>query len=319
MAGTTMVHYEDSCAPATPLTTLASGQTDRIGLETVTLTTTQFLTGVKEGKPVVVWGDLRLPREGAGRVPAVILVHGSEGVGRREARWAEELDEIGAATLILDSLTGRGFVGATSDLSSGALIADTYRALGLLSTHPRIDPTRIALMGFSRGGLVTLYANLTRFRRMHGPAGVEFAAYLPFYPGCIVDYIGGEQVSDRPIRIFHGSADDWTPIAPCREYADRLRRAGKDIQLTAYPGARHAFDDPTLPQALYRPEVGNASRCFFVERPEGQLVNRETGRPLDFDDPCFSHGATVGYDAHAHRRSVQAVKAFLKVTFKLGR
>ena len=319
ITGTASGRYADACAPVTPLTTLSGGGTGRIGFETATPTTTQFLTGAKDGKRAVIWGDLALPPTGAGRVPAVIFVHGSEGVGPREARWAEELAGIGVAAFIVDSLTGRGFKKVTAELPSGAMIVDAYRALGVLATHPRIDPSRIALMGGSRGGVVTLYASLARFRRMHGPAGLEFAAYLPFYPGCVVDYIEAEQVSDRPIRIHHGAADDWTPVGPCREYALRLRRARKDVLMTEYPGAHHAFDDPSLPPAQYRPDVVNPSRCFFVELPGGKVVNGATRRPLDFDDPCFFDGATAGYDPVAHRQAIRAVREFLTATFRLGR
>lgn len=317
--GTATGHYAAFCPPVTPPATLAGGPTGRIGFETTTPTPTEFLTGMKGGKPAVIWGDLELPPARAGRLPAVILIHGSEGVGPREARWAEELAEIGVASFIVDSITGRGLKNVTSDLPSPAMILDVYRALRLLATHPRIDPSRIALMGGSRGGVVSLYASLTRFRRMHGPAGVEFAAYLPFYPGCVVDYIDGNQVSARPIRIHHGTADDWTPVGPCREYVERLRRAGKDVQLTEYPGAHHAFDDPSLPPAQFRPGVMNPSRCFFVELPGGKVVNRATGQPLDFDDPCFSEGATAGYGPVAHRQAIRAVREFLTATFKLGR
>src|SRR5262245_11690297 len=37
--------------------------------------------------------------------------------------------------------------------------------------------------------IASLYAGLQRFQRLHGPAGLEFAAHLAFYPNCTVTYI----------------------------------------------------------------------------------------------------------------------------------
>ena len=69
-------------------------------------------------------------------------------------------------------------------------------------------------MGFSRGGQAVLYASLKRFQRMHGPEGLEFAAYIPFYPACFTTYVDDENVSTKPIRIHHGTADNYVPVAP---------------------------------------------------------------------------------------------------------
>src|SRR6266446_5951853 len=179
----------------------AAPQTARIEIhsfETVTLMDRQFLTGSKEGNQARIGGELRLPL-GTSRVPAVTLVHGSAGVGANVDRWARELNGIGVAAFLLDCFTGRGIVETVTDqsrLGSLAMIVDAYRAFELLSKHPRIDASRIAVMGFSKGGSVALYASLQRFQRMHGPAGLEFAAYIPFYPQCNTAYLEDERVSD---------------------------------------------------------------------------------------------------------------------------
>lgn len=286
----------------------------------MTLTDEQFLTGAKDGKPTGIAGELRIPRPGTDRLPAVVLVHGSYGVGANVDLWSQNLNGIGVATFILDSFTGRGITNTTTNqaqLGGLAMIYDAYRALELLSKHPRIDPARIGIMGFSRGGQAVLYASLKRFQRMHGPGGVEFAAYIPFYVFCSITYIDDIEVSNRPIRLFHGSADDWVPVAPCRAYVERLRRAGKDVELTEYPEAQHLFDNPTLKAPTHLPQAQNRRHCAWQENPVGQIINSQTKQPFSWDDPCVERGATVAYNAQAHTEALKAVKDFLTVTFKL--
>jgi dienelactone hydrolase len=183
-----------------------------------------------------------------------------------------------------------------------------------LARRPDLDPTRIAVMGFSKGGQAALYASLMRFQRMHAPAGLEFAAYLAFYPPCWITFRDDEEVSDRPIRLLHGTADDWTPIAPCQEYVTRLQRRGKDVQLIVYPGAPHGFDMP-WPRQCFAAYQGLGT-CRLEERRAGEIVSRETGRPWRPTDAGTTEGVTAGADPQAYAEAVKAVTAFLTDTFK---
>jgi dienelactone hydrolase len=287
----------------------------------ITLTDQQVLTGSKEGKPVTLSGELRIPRLGGERLPAVVLVHGSGGVSGNVDDWSQQLNAMGVATFILDSFTGRGVVSTLNDqdqLGRLAMTIDAYRALELLAKHPRIDPTRIAVMGFSRGGQAALYSSLKRLYRLHGPAqGVEFSAYIILYASCGTTYANDGDIVDKPIRMFHGGADDMAAVAPCKAYAERLRAAGKDVGLTEYAGAYHVFDWPMLKTPVKLEQAQNSSRCRLEEAPDGRIVDSQTKQPfLHASSPCVGRGGVMTYNAEAYAASLKAIKDFVGVALK---
>jgi dienelactone hydrolase len=307
-----------ACLGLAAIVSTAHAQAPRIEMhviQTMTLTGTQFLTGAKDGKPAAIGGELRIPG-GPGRFPAMVLVHGTNGIGPNVDNWAQELVGMGVAAFVIDSFTGRGIPNGAAMMAVTATV-DAYRALEVLSKHPRIDPARIGIMGFSWGGEAALYSSLKRFHAMHASAGSVFAAHVPFYAGCFRTYIDDTSTSNRPVRLFHGSADDWIPVAPCRAYVERLRRAGNDVQLTEYPGAHHAFDATVLKAPVHSPRNRTPRACVLEEKPAGQMVNGKTGQPFNPADSCVEFGTTMAYDANAHAESLRAVKEFLRATFKL--
>jgi len=297
-----------------------AARTELHPIQTLTLSDQQFLTGDTAGKPVTVVGQLRIA-QGTGRLPVVVLQHGSSGPAANIDVWSKELNEIGISTFALDGFTGRGLTEVNSNqglLGRLNLILDIYRALAVLAAHPRVDTSRIALMGFSRGGQAALYASLTRFQKMWNRSGIEFAAYLPFYPDCQTTFTSDTDVASRPIRIFGGTRDDYNPISACKAYVARLRAAGRDVELTEYPSASHAFDNPlgAQPPAV-SPSFQSARNCTIREGSGGLLMNLDTARPFTYRDACVQLGPHLGYDPTAAEAAKAAVKAFLKTAFKL--
>ncbi len=283
-------------------------------LPSTTLSDQEFLTGKRDGILVVVAGELRIPRGGTDRLPAVILVHGSGGVSGYVDGWAQWLNAMGVATFVLDSFTGRGLTSVSNDqsqLGRLAMIVDTYRALALLGKHPRIDSRRIAVMGFSRGGQAVLYSSLKRFQRMHSSSDASFVAYIVFYPDCRTTYREDDDVADVPIRIFHGSADNYSPVDTCRTYVNRLRKAGKDIELKEYADAQHAFDWPLLKTPVILSQAQTTRRCRLEESADGTIINSETRKLFTYSDPCVELGPTVAYSAEAYAEVQKDVRAFV--------
>lgn len=294
----------------------AAAQGSRIELHpihTLTPTDQQFLTGARDAPAALIAGELRIPRSTVPRLPVVVLLHGSGGVGNNVATWAQELNALGIAVFIVDAFTGRGLVSTNADqdqLSRLAHVVDAYRSLAILTRHPRIDPARIFLMGFSRGGGAAHWAAIQRFRDLHGPEGdAQFAGFIPVYGTCNRRFVDELRVAARPIRYLHGLADDYVPAAECEALARRLRAAGADAAFTGYAGAHHVFDDPASIAAVRQPRVHVSIGCDIAEGPDGRLMDRATGQPFTYATaPCVTRGATTGGNEEARRAALQAVR-----------
>jgi dienelactone hydrolase len=289
-----------------------------IPFESVTLTGQQILLGESKGAPATIAGELRLPRGGTDRVPVVVLVHGIGGLMMNVDEWARTLNSWGFGAFILDNLSGRGITGMTPDdfrLSELARTVDVFRALARLAAHPRIDPERIAVMGFSRGATAILLSSVDRFRKQHGPADAQFAAYIALYPGCSTRYRDDAKVAARPIRVFHGTGDDWTPVEPCRALVFDMKKAGADVTLTEFAGATHAYDLSAVRERMMLPQAPSLRKCSLAEGEGGQLVNVKTGQAYSTSDPCIEWGVSLLHDEAATIRTRDSVKAVLNSAF----
>lgn len=310
-----------------PHTALADEEVDRIEIltfESMTLTDQQFLQGSTDGVPVTIAGELRFPRNNPmKRYPVVLLVHGSGGISGYVDDWAKELNKLGVAVFILDSFSGRGLYKINNDqgkLGRLAMIVDAYRALDVLTKHERIDPNQIAIMGFSRGGQVALNASFRRFWQLQGTGSDnEFSAYLAFYPACMTRFKEDDNVVDKPIHIFHGSADNYSPVAPCRSYVKRVRNQGKEIVLHEYAGAHHVFDYKKLVKPVVMKKAPTTRNCVLVETTNGQILNAQSGKIFTYSDPCVEYGPTIAFNANAYNQAKETLTTLVSSVFNLNR
>ena len=199
------------------------------------------------------------------------------------------------------------------------MMIDAYRALAVLAQNSRIDPQRIAIMGFSKGGIAAVYSGAERFRKMYAPSGLDFVAHIGMYISCTTKYREDEKFTAAPIRLFHGTADDWTPVEPCRDYVARLKEAGADAKLTEFPGAPHAYDTIARKnlEPLTFPRAQTTRNCSLVEGDNGIILNSKTRKPFTWNDECVQRGTHIGYNEAATVATVKAVKEFLTAVFKL--
>ena len=276
-----------------------------------------FLAG-RKGAPVTLAGHLRVPKA-SGKHPAVLLLHGAFGVGGHNgavSEWSRVFNEAGYAAFIVDSWSGRGLQNIAADISKVGTMSrmhDLAGALDVLAKNPLIDPSKIAVMGFSHGGHAALYSSLERFGKLFS-SDVRFAAHISLYTGCNITFQGDEAVT-KPVLMLHGAADDWVLAAPCREYASRLTKAGRNVHYVEYPDAHHNFDSPDVAQVVKVAQGLTPRKCRLAESDGGVVINLETKQPFGSSDPCFERGVTIHYNEAAMKKAHGDVLAFLKNVF----
>ncbi|MBI5523301.1 MAG: dienelactone hydrolase family protein [Desulfarculus sp.] len=285
----------------------------------------QFLDANSARPQVTITGDLSLPGNASGKVPAMVIVHGSGGVtDRREGEWARRLNQAGIAALVIDSFRPRG-IGDTATnqgkLSIWANVADALAALRVLAADSRIDPNKIGIMGFSRGGRVVLLTALEPIVRVMVPPPLRFAIHVPLYPSCNLRYISN-QPTGAPLSMHLGETDDYTPAAPCLDYAQWFQSKGVPASATVYPGAGHGFDLPTEPRWLASAATGRGclvegdlDTLTWKVLATGQTLSSEA-EVMAYNRKCGSRGATFGGNPVARQQVFENVLGVLREAFR---
>jgi dienelactone hydrolase len=206
------------------------------------------LTG---GKPTDLHGLLMKP-DGIGPFPAIVALHGCNGLFKegalvaREAAWAQLLTSHGYVVLFPDSFGPRD---VTSDCE-GRVRAwaersyDAYGALRYLQAQPFVIGERIGLMGWSHGGGTVIFAIApdSVARPADLPKG-DFRAAVAFYPAWC-SRLSIDWKPHIPFLLEIGAQDDSIQPAPCIERTKSAQAGGAPMEIKVYDGAVHDFDWP---------------------------------------------------------------------------
>ena len=175
-------------------------------------------------------------------VPLAVMLHGAGGSANQAAGLLRELvNSIGVIVLAPDSRM------QTWDMLVGGWgpdVAFIDRALEQTFSRYTIDPSRLAIGGFSDGASYALSLGLAN--------GDLFNHILAFSPGFAAP---PSQQGEPLIYVSHGTKDQVLPINSCsRRFVPILTDAGYDITY-------HEFDGPhTVP-----PEIALEALTWFLE------------------------------------------------------
>jgi dienelactone hydrolase len=200
-----------------------------------------------EGSESLTLKSTLIKPKGNGPFPAVVLLHGCEGMGGAGSdsynRWASRLKGWGYLILQVDSFGPRGdsFICSNDELMKKYVpkrAMDAYDAQSYLAGLRFVDPKRIAVMGWSHGALSTIAS----VSETPGKNVVPFQASIAFYPYC---YKTLDDLN-APLLILIGALDDWCPAALCSSNMPKQGKTKHEVILKVYPGAYHNFDWPDM-------------------------------------------------------------------------
>lgn len=215
------------CLAIAALSSLASAVPSRVSAE-------ELVTfGSKPG----LQGYLTRPK-GEGPFPAVVLLHSCLGLPANRLAIAAEVARWGYVALFVDDFATRG-IRQTCAVDFAEGVSDAFGALLYISKLPKVDPARIAAVGYSQGADTAL-ALATSHEAFSASDQPKFKAVAAFYPPCANRDLAQLEI---PTLILIGKSDEVTPAVDCERLA-RNQQAGSYVKLVVYPGAAHGFDNP---------------------------------------------------------------------------
>jgi dienelactone hydrolase len=163
---------------------------------------------------------------GSGPFPAVLYNHGGKG------------DAVGGDLKgTCEALAKAGYVAhsekrpATIDMKGH--LDEVLAALAALRNNADVDKSRVGVMGFSRGGLLSLQVAVTQPDDVKAVASLAPAAAKT----ALSDTLKDAAKVTAPVRVYVSEndlyQDDHVQLA--KDVESALKAAGKDVQLTIYP------------------------------------------------------------------------------------
>lgn len=188
-------------------------------------------------KPEMVQNNIRvLLPDGDGKFPFVIYYQGTGANNRRAEEWSRWFKTIGVASVIVDNAKIRN---RSRNPSGSMYTEDAAIAWDLIKTNRKIDMSRFALMGFSRGGQQALEAR----RHFKGKRPAPSFVFALYPGGWGLDKCFSTHKKPTEVHIFFGDQDDvsrYDRISPaCRS----LAKWRDNVEFHELSGATHGYDD----------------------------------------------------------------------------
>ena len=240
-----------------------------------------IINGSYVNSPVEVSGKLILPKEGK-NLPVVVTVHSSGGPSEFTditQSWRNDfknqLLKNNIGIFEIDNFTSRGTKETASNQGKVSINAgelDALVAYKILDKHPRVNAKKLGITGLSRGGNAANMAVEKKFSDVILGEENYYQASLPMASDCF--NVAFDKPTPTPAKILFllGGADDYTLAKFCVAYAEKMKKAGGNVEVIVKEGWHHDFynDAP----------ASNCSNCVHFNKceiyaPQGWVMNDE--------------------------------------------
>lgn len=324
-----------ACTQQEPVSDLSRGQDGKIRFYSSSRSFKDLFSKKGMAETVVIEGKLTMPEGIAEKVPAVIILHtatGNTGAGAEHyAEVAGTLNKMGIAAFVVDSHKTRNIKTLKDGLTRitwEERVADAYAALNLLSTHPRIDNQKVAVMGFAGGGTVSLFSASRQISDSLASKDLKFAAHIALYPDSF-SQLKTPDLTGAPVLLLLGEKDNLAPTSQSLSYAKRLQSSAAPVKVVVLDEAYHAFDFAMLAgsKMSYFMDMTSCQDRTFLLNEDGTWFSVYYGRTADhladFGDytaDCRSvdKPGTLGGPFKARTDAIKAYQVFLREVFELS-
>jgi len=207
-------------------------------------------------------GYLTRPKGDVAR-PAVVVIHGWDGINDHTRDVARRLAKAGYVALAPDLLSRQGgtssfenseaAIAAGRKLNDDAITNDLTGGFNYLKGQSFVRPNKIGVIGFCwGGGKALLFATRSK----------DLAASVIYY-GSNPRKLEDVKNISAPVLGHYGGADEpITSAVPQLEEA--MKKYGKSFDYKIYPGAPHSFNSDTSPRS-YREDAAKEAWSRTLE------------------------------------------------------
>lgn len=212
-----------------------------------------------QNKTTQMKGYMAFKDDGNTKKPGIIVVHEWWGHNSYARERADMLAKEGYVALALD-MYGEGKQ-ANHPKKAGEFSSAVFKnmkeaksrflaALETLKSHPHVDKTKIAAIGYCFGGGIVL-----SMARM----GVDLDAVVSFHGSLKSPVKAKKGAVKAKVLVFNGQADPMVPAKDVQGFKKEMKKASVNFRVVDYPGAKHAFTNPEADDLAKKfPPLANA-------------------------------------------------------------